>query len=100
MGGSISYEEFMGLFMAGKEPEENLLLWKLFSEFDSERKEYLNLQNINELLRRPAVARVLGSCEPDKLMREMDRDGNGQISFDEFRAAMLARACSSFDGLP
>merc|ERR1712187_399979 len=97
--GRMSYEEFMGLLMVGKESEENLLLWKLFSEFDSERKEYLNLQNIKELLRRPAVARVLGSCEPEKLLREMDQDGNGRVSFDEFRAAMQGRACTTVGGL-
>merc|ERR1712107_655222 len=85
--------------MVGKEPEDNLLLWKLFSEFDSERKEYLNLQNIKELLRRPAVARVLGSCEPEKLLREMDQDGNGRVSFDEFRAAMQGSACTTVGGL-
>merc|ERR1712151_1296030 len=90
----------MGLLMAGKEPEENLLLWKLFNEFDPGRKAYLNLQNIKEILRRPAVARVLGSCEPEKLMREMDLDGNGRVSFDEFRAAMLGRSGSMYEDLP
>mmetsp|Transcript_65773 Transcript_65773/g.183208 ORF Transcript_65773/g.183208 Transcript_65773/m.183208 type:complete len:776 (+) Transcript_65773:72-2399(+) len=89
--GQVSYEEFMGQVMAAKETDENQILAKMFTELDTEGKGFLNEQNISELLKRPAVARVLGNRDPAQLMREMDKDGNNEVSFEEFRFALQGR---------
>mmetsp|Transcript_13695 Transcript_13695/g.30166 ORF Transcript_13695/g.30166 Transcript_13695/m.30166 type:complete len:179 (+) Transcript_13695:2-538(+) len=74
------------------EPEENELLSRIFNEVDKKRKGYLDLPDIEALLLRPAVAKVLGDRRPSELMKEMDTDRNGKVSFTEFRLALQGRA--------
>merc|ERR1712137_320841 len=92
----ISYEEFMGQLIAVKEPEENQLLSHMFNEFDTERKGYLNIRDISEILSRPSVARVMGVGEtPETVLQKFDKDHNSVISFEEFKAVMHPRKDSS-----
>jgi len=86
--GPVSYEEFMGQLMAACAPEENQLLEKLFDDADTDGSGHLTVANIQDLLRRPAVARVLGARAPEELAREMDVDEDGTVSFEEFKRAM------------
>merc|ERR1719424_1086836 len=65
----VSYEEFMGQLIAAKEPVENELLLRVFTEVDRQKKGYLDQDDISAVLARPAVARVLGDRDPAELMK-------------------------------
>lgn len=87
----VSYELFMGQLMATIAPVENELLQRLFHEMDRGGKGYLNLLDIEALLQRPAVATVLGDRDPKELMKDMNADGAGKVSFKAFKRVMQGR---------
>jgi len=90
--GELSYEEFMGQLIGATAPAENELLWRVFSQADGHQKGYLDKNDIENLLRRPVVQRVLGARDSAQLLHEMDVDGNGAISFEEFKATMQGQS--------
>uniref|UniRef100_A0A7S1AMS1 Calmodulin n=1 Tax=Noctiluca scintillans TaxID=2966 RepID=A0A7S1AMS1_NOCSC len=85
---TVSYEAFMGQLIAVKEPEENRLLAQTFAEVDTGKTGFLQIADVRALLQRPALAKMLGDRSPENLMSELDTDGDGQISFSEFKYAM------------
>lgn len=87
-GGALSYEEFIGKLMVAKEPEENRILSQIFHEYDRDSKGYLDLRDIEELLKRPVIGRILGRRDAATVLQGMDVDGNGRIQFSEFRNAL------------
>lgn len=89
--GEVSYEEFMGQLIAAKEPVENELLWRVFTEVDRSKKGYLDQDDIKALLERPAVVKVLGGRDPAVLMRQMSRPGTNKVTFKDFKIAIQGR---------
>lgn len=89
--GSIDYSEFIIAHLdAGKMLHDDKLI-EIFNLFDS---------NHSGTITADEIKRVLGSTEPktgnnnseiddnewDKILEEVDKDGNGEISFGEFKA--------------
>lgn len=89
--GELNYEQFMGQLIAATAPAENELLWRVFSEADQSRKGFLDLDDLRALLKRPAVAKVLGDRDPASLLSEMAQDDSRQVSFQDFKMAMQGR---------
>lgn len=84
----VSYNAFMGQMIVAKEKEENALFANLFHEADTDGSGYLEMVNIETLMKRPAVARVLGNRSAEDVMRQLDLNGDGVVSFDEFKKCM------------
>merc|ERR1719446_1704598 len=61
-----------------------------FSALDNGGKGFLSEEEVAVLLSRPALAGVVNghNLTVDALMALMDKDSNGQISFEEFAAAL------------
>jgi len=89
--GEVSYEQFMGQLLASKKPEENELVQNIFNEVDSDRKGYITADELAELLKRPSFAQVLGSRQPEEVMKEMGVDRNDKVVFDDFRIAICGQ---------
>lgn len=87
----VPYELFMGQLLAAMAPVENELLVRLFNEMDRGNKGYLNLSDIEALLTRPSVAQLLGDRDPQQLMKDMNADGAGKVSFKSFKRVMQGR---------
>uniref|UniRef100_A0A7S1AHD8 Uncharacterized protein n=1 Tax=Noctiluca scintillans TaxID=2966 RepID=A0A7S1AHD8_NOCSC len=88
--GQLSYEEFMGQLIAAKEPEENALLMRIFNEVDTDNVGYLTREQVQVLIKRPNVARVLRD-KPEQLVDMMDRDGDKRITFEEFKCVVQGK---------
>merc|ERR1712151_134801 len=90
----VAYDEFMGQLIASKAPEEKALLLKMFTEADTDNSGYISQFELGQLMKRPAVEKVLGNKRPDEVMRMMDPNNRGQISFEDFcRGFYGARNC-------
>ncbi|CCW66328.1 unnamed protein product [Phytomonas sp. Hart1] len=86
--GFIEYEEFEKMIksrMAQKDsPEEIFMAFKLF---DLDKRGKISLSNLKE------VAKMLGESPGDDVLQEMiaeaDEDGDGEVSFEEFKNVMI-----------
>ncbi|CAK0794882.1 unnamed protein product [Prorocentrum cordatum] len=96
----LSYDEFMGALMASQAADEERMLRKLFGEADEQRPGWLGAAEITELARRPAVKRMLGDRPASSLTEEMDLDGDGKVTFQEFCRVVQAEKPEHSAGRP
>lgn len=86
--GLVEYDEFERMIksrMAPKDSPEEIL--KAFQLFDLDKKGRITLANLKE------VARLLGENPGDDVLQEMiaeaDEDGDGEVTFDDFKNIMV-----------
>jgi Ca2+-binding EF-hand superfamily protein len=89
--GEIDFEEFIGLMRLRmderqRDPEEDLR--DAFNIFDADRSGYIDRDEVRLLMKK--LAQTLTEEEIDAIMEEVDTDGDGEISFEEFRAMMFS----------
>lgn len=89
--GEIDFEEFIGLMRLRmderqRDPEEDLR--DAFNMFDADRSGYIDRDEVRLLMKK--LAQTLTEEEIDAIMEEVDTDGDGEISFEEFRAMMFS----------
>lgn len=88
--GEIDFEEFISLMRLRmderqRDPEEDLR--DAFNMFDSDRSGFIDRDEVRALMKK--LAQALTEEEIDAIMEEVDTDGDGEISFQEFRAMMF-----------
>jgi len=88
--GEIDFEEFISLMRLRmderqRDPEEDLR--DAFNMFDADRSGYIDRDEVRALMKK--LAQTLTEDEIDAIMEEVDTDGDGEISFDEFKAMMF-----------
>lgn len=87
--GEIDFEEFVGLMRMRaddrrEDPDE--ALQDAFNIFDADGSGSIDRNEVRLLMKR--LAQTLKDEEIDAIMEEVDTDGDGQISFTEFKAMM------------
>jgi len=86
--GKVAYTDFMGRLLASEAADANRLLWKEFQALDSQGSGFLRRADIAQLLDRPALAELVSGRGVARLMDLMDADGDGHVSFEEFRRTL------------
>jgi Ca2+-binding EF-hand superfamily protein len=84
----ISYEGFMATMISAQETEEEALTERLFAEADEDHSGYLSKDELSKLLKRPLVVKIMGNTPAAQVLKDMDTDGDGQISLEEFKAVL------------
>ena len=89
--GEIDFDEFIGLMRLRmderqRDPDEDLR--DAFNMFDSDRSGYIDRNEVRSLMKK--LAQNLTDEEVDLIMEECDTDGDGEISFEEFKAMMFS----------
>lgn len=89
--GEIDFEEFISLMRLRmderqRDPEEDLR--DAFNMFDADRSGFIDRDEVRALMKK--LAQTLTEDEIGAIMDEVDTDGDGEISFDEFRAMMFS----------
>ncbi|EPY29231.1 centrin [Strigomonas culicis] len=86
--GLVEYAEFERMIksrMAQKDSPEEIL--KAFQLFDLDKRGKISFANLKE------VAKLLGENPGDDVLQEMiaeaDEDGDGEVSFEEFKSVMV-----------
>jgi len=86
--GEVAYDEFMGQLIAAKGPQEKEMLQHIFNELDTHHHGYINASEVKVLLERPAIAKVLHGKTVEEVMPFLDKNGTGQVSFEDFTRAI------------
>lgn len=89
--GEIDFDEFIGLMRLRmderqRDPDEDLR--DAFNMFDSDRSGYIDRNEVRSLMKK--LAQTLSDEEVDLIMEECDTDGDGEISFEEFKTMMFS----------
>ena len=89
--GEIDFDEFIGLMRLRmderqRDPDEDLR--DAFNMFDSDRSGFIDRHEVRALMKK--LAQTLSDEEIDLIMEECDTDGDGEISFEEFKAMMFS----------
>jgi len=87
--GKIHYSEFMGRMMGSQEAMTAQALGEVFQSLDTDQSGSLGRAEIAELMSRKGMNSLLEGRSPDDLLAEMDGDGDGVVTFAEFKRAML-----------
>lgn len=87
----IAYTEFLAATLSVKMYEEQDVLWSAFCAFDKDGSKTISLKELQLVLQDDNVKDHFGVSASERLMKEVDTDGDGQINFDEFVAMMRNR---------
>lgn len=86
----IDFEEFLTLMRlrmgeSGDDAEANLKA--VFDIFDADKSGYIDRDEMRRLMKK--LAQDLNEEEISAIMEEVDTDGDGEISFEEFKSLMI-----------
>ena len=83
----IDFEEFLLLMksrIGHRDPEQELR--DAFAVFDSDGSGAIDRKELKRLMKK--LGQALSEAEIDAMMNEVDENGDGEISFEEFKALM------------
>lgn len=89
--GEVDFEEFLALMRlrmgeSGEDAEQHLR--DVFNMFDSDSSGYIDRDELRALMKK--LAQTLKDDEITAIMEEADVDGDGEISFEEFKILMTS----------
>eukprot|EP00933_Yihiella_yeosuensis_P063050 TRINITY_DN6610_c0_g1_i2.p1 TRINITY_DN6610_c0_g1~~TRINITY_DN6610_c0_g1_i2.p1 ORF type:complete len:686 (-),score=166.90 TRINITY_DN6610_c0_g1_i2:67-2124(-) len=90
--GKVSYSDFMAQLNLAQRGVRQSGLSRIFAEFDTDDSGKLDRRELEALLAKPEMQKMMGGVTADQLLKEIDEDGSGSISFEEFRRAMSGEA--------
>jgi len=87
--GKIRYSEFMGRMISSKQALNSNTLSAVFRDIDTDGSGTLNRSELEQLMGAKNMESLMEGRSADDLLAEMDANGDGVISFQEFCSAML-----------
>lgn len=90
--GVIDYSEFIAATMDKRKYIQEDVCWRAFKVFDTDGSGTIDREELKKLLCSDSITDVMqvtyAEAEVDKIMKEVDLNGDGNIDFDEFLAMM------------
>ncbi|KAF7851396.1 hypothetical protein BT93_L4014 [Corymbia citriodora subsp. variegata] len=92
--GFIDLKEFAEFFMRGPgdEEEQHRELREVFDIYDLDKNGRISAKELHKVLNKLGEKCSLSDCQ--RMIGSVDRDGDGQVDFDEFKA-MMTKSSSS-----
>jgi len=87
--GQIDYTEFLAATLERRQYNSENICWAAFRVFDKNNDGKISHQELVEVLASQDVVQAIGRDQVTELMKEFDRDGDGNIDFEEFMAMMM-----------
>merc|ERR1740123_1239089 len=82
--GYIEYSEFIAATLTKKQYEKTDVLWNAFKVFDIDGDAFITVDEVAQILKQKEVNPDIASS----IIAEADQDGDGKVSFDEFKDMM------------
>jgi len=90
--GMINYTEFVAASLDMRQYLQEDVLWQAFSQFDRDGSGTISKDELRLLLGDEDVSDMINKNTVDELMAEIDKNGDGQIDFEEFVQMMRTQA--------
>merc|ERR1712139_508969 len=87
--GTIDYSEFLAATLDHRAVIKEDLCWEAFRAFDKNGDGLLTQEEIAHALKQPGLDEYVGHDVIEKLMLDVDTNGDGVIDFKEFMAMMV-----------
>ncbi|CAA7397839.1 unnamed protein product [Spirodela intermedia] len=85
--GLLGYADFVSLVAVGREEEEDGDLREVFSMYEMKGEGCITAESLRRMLRRLGDYKTVDECKV--MIRRYDLDGDGVLSFEEFKVMML-----------
>lgn len=82
--GHLDYTEFVAATMDKKLYHQRDTLWAAFRLFDLDGDGKITREELQEVLNGGNVQQVLGAGKIERMIQEVDKDGDGAVDFEEF----------------
>lgn len=86
--GLIDYTEFLAAALDKKHYIQRDVCWSAFCAFDKNGDGKLSKDELKLVLESDGVSSIKNNSELEDLIKEVDKDGNGEIDFEEFMQLM------------
>jgi calcium-dependent protein kinase len=83
-GGDIDYSEFLAATLERKQYLRRDVLWSAFRLFDLDGDGKITREELSRVLNNADVHQLIGTQKLDRIIAEVDADGDGAIDFEEF----------------
>eukprot|EP00913_Durusdinium_trenchii_P027219 g25538.t1 len=84
--GEIDYTEFLAAAMERKSLVQESSVWAAFKVFDKNDDGRISKKELEEVLSSQEVSNAISKAQVDRIVREVDTNGDGFIDFNEFMA--------------
>jgi len=88
--GNIDYTEFIAAAVDMRTACQEANCRSAFNIFDRDGNGKISMAELRQLLSEEGVADSLGAQTAEQVMKEVDKNGDGEIDFPEFMAMMKA----------
>merc|ERR1712007_305523 len=86
--GTIDYTELLAAALDKRTYLKEEVCWSAFRKFDRNGDQMISPEELKQVLGDESLEKLVGKAEVSKMLREIDANGDGAISFDEFIAHM------------
>ena len=88
--GSVDFYEFIAMMALKKaHDEEEAELHKMFRVFDRNRDGFITAEELQHAMQK--MGEEVKNGEVEEMIREVDTDGDGVVSYPEFKVMMMSR---------
>lgn len=93
--GTIDYEEFIAATLSQHQMEKAENMAAAFRHFDTDGSGTISKQELHQALRTSFAGSVDSEVEIERILHEVDKNGDGQIDYNEFVELMTGKASNA-----
>eukprot|EP00747_Dinoflagellata_sp_TGD_P111772 gnl/TRDRNA2_/TRDRNA2_171302_c0_seq1.p1 gnl/TRDRNA2_/TRDRNA2_171302_c0~~gnl/TRDRNA2_/TRDRNA2_171302_c0_seq1.p1 ORF type:complete len:214 (-),score=67.21 gnl/TRDRNA2_/TRDRNA2_171302_c0_seq1:153-794(-) len=91
--GTVHFTDFVAATLEKKHMQKEQVCWQAFRIFDKDQNGFIDKKELAQVLHNTDMESFFSSSAMEQVMKEVDTDGDGKISWEEFMVMM--KSCST-----